>query len=110
MVDKLLAWLRSLPGKIADWWEKFSKRQKTTIVILALIVLVAFGILIFAMTRPEYVTIYTAKNATEANDVMELLTGDDIAYQTSEDGMIIPEGTVVVIRKIEGTKLIVLPR
>ncbi len=89
MVDKLLAWLRSLPGKIADWWEKFSKRQKTTIVILALVVLVAFGILIFAMTRPEYVTIYTAKNATEANDVMALLEGDDIAYQTSEDGMII---------------------
>ncbi len=89
MVDKLLAWLRSLPGKLVDWWEKFSKRQKTTIIILALVVLAAFGVLIFALTRPEYVTIFTAQNATEANDVMALLDGDGIGYNTSEDGMII---------------------
>lgn len=40
----------------------------------------------------------------------QIRIGDVEWRAVSEDGMVIPEGTVVVIRKIEGTKLIVLPR
>ena len=89
MVDKLLAWLKSLPAKFINWWEKFTSRQKTAIIILSVGVLLAFGILIFAVSRPDYITIYTAETAQEASDVIAVLTSEDIPYKTSEDGLIV---------------------
>ncbi len=89
MVERLIAWLRGIPKRLLDWWEKFSKRQKIVIISLAAAVVVAFGILIFALTRPEYVTIYTAETPTEAQSVLDLLTSEGIEYQTDEEGLII---------------------
>ena len=50
------------------------------------------------------------KTIGPGHDAGQIRIGDVEWRAVSEDGMIIPEGTVVVIRKIEGTKLIVLPR
>ncbi len=87
MVDKILGWFRSLPKRLLDWWEKFSKRQKIIIAILAVVTLAAFIGLVVWITRPEYVKIHTASSAKEAQEVIDLLTGDEIAYKTSEDGL-----------------------
>ena len=53
MVDRIMAWFRSLPKRLLDWWEKFSKKQKITIVVLALVTVAAFVGLIIFVTRPE---------------------------------------------------------
>ena len=87
MVDRILTWFRSIPRRFLDWWEKFSKRQKLIISALALLTVIAFVALIIWLTKPEYVTIHTASSAKEANEVIGLLTGDDIEYKTSEDGL-----------------------
>ncbi len=87
MVDKLLAWFKSLPSKFMNWWERFTARQKRTIIILAVSAIAAFGILIFIVSRPTYTTVYTAQNATEASEVIAVLEGENIAYQTSDDGL-----------------------
>ncbi len=89
MVDKIMAWFRSLPKRLLDWWEKFSKRQKIIIVLLAVLTVAAFVGLIIWITRPEYVKIHTAASAKEAQEVIDLLTGDEIPYTTSEDGLTI---------------------
>ncbi len=89
MVDRILGWFRSLPKRLLDWWEKFSKKQKITIIVLALVTVAAFiGLIVFA-TRPEYVTIHTAQTAKEAQEVINLLTENDITNKTSEDGLVI---------------------
>ena len=87
MVDKIVGWFRSLPKRLLDWWEKFSRRQKIIIVLLSVLTLAAFIGLIVWITRPEYVKIHTASSAKEAQEVIDLLTGDEIAYKTSEDGL-----------------------
>ncbi len=87
MVDRIVAWFRALPNKFIAWWEKFSRRQKITIVSLAIATIIAFAVLIFAVTRPEYIRIHTAESAKEAQEVIDLLEGEDIAYITSEDGL-----------------------
>lgn len=87
MVDKLLEWLRSLPSKFLDWWEKFTPRQKRTIVILALGVIIAFAIMIVSVTRPQYTKIYTATSEAEAQSVIDLLVAEGYDYTTSEDGL-----------------------
>ena len=89
MVDRIMAWFRNLPKRLLDWWEKFSKKQKITIVVLSLVTIAAFvGLILFA-TRPEYVTIHTATSAKEAQEVINLLNENDIENKVSEDGMVI---------------------
>ena len=63
MVDKIMAWFRSLPKRLLDWWEKFSKRQKIIIALLAVLTVAAFVGLVIWITRPEYVKIHTASSA-----------------------------------------------
>lgn len=87
MVDRLLAWLRSLPQRFLNWWEKFTARQKIAIISLAVAVIAAAIILIAVISKPTYVTIYNADTPKEAQDVIDLLVANDIAYQTSIDGL-----------------------
>ena len=82
MVDRIVAWFRALPKKLLEWWEKFSRRQKITIIAIAIATVFAFAVLIFAVTRPEYIKIYTAENAKQANEVIALLEGENIVYVT----------------------------
>lgn len=89
MVDRLLAWLRSLPAKFLNWWEKFTSRQKIAIISLAAGVIAAAILLIVMISRPKYVTIYSADTPKEAQEVIDLLTSNDIEYQTSTDGLVI---------------------
>lgn len=89
MVDRIMAWLRSLPARFMNWWEKFTRRQKIAIISLAVGVIAAFVILIVVLSRPTYVKIYTAKTAKEAQEVIDLLAANDIGYKTSLDGLVI---------------------
>ena len=86
MFDRIVSWFRDLPKKFNEWWEKFSRRQKITIISLTIAMIIAFAILIFAVTRPQYVKIYTAETAKEANGVIDLLSGEDIEYITNVEG------------------------
>ena len=89
MVEKLLTWLKGIPTRLVNWWEKFTVRQKTAIISMTAIVLAAFIILIVVLSKPTYVTIFTAESAKEAQSVLDLLDGSDIPYETSEDGLVI---------------------
>lgn len=87
MIDRIIAWFRSLPERFRNWWEKFSRRQKMTIVGLTVGVLVAIVILVLVLSRPEYVVIYKAENPADAQTVIDLLDGDGIVYQTNREGL-----------------------
>lgn len=88
MVDKLVEWLKALPKKLVDWWERFTSRQKIAIASLAAGVIVAFVILVVSLNKPQYVSIYTAETLQDAQTAIDLLASDEtIDYYTSEDGL-----------------------
>ncbi|MGN0346442.1 MAG: flagellar M-ring protein FliF C-terminal domain-containing protein [Lachnospiraceae bacterium] len=89
MVDRFIAWLRTLPQKFMNWWEQFTLRQKLTIGGITIAVIVAIVILVSVLSKPDYVIIYTASNAVEANSVIDLLEENNFEYQLSEDGLVI---------------------
>lgn len=89
MVDRFLGWLRSLPPRFLNWWEKFTTRQKIAIISMAIGVIVALIIFVSVITKPKYVTIYTAKTPSEANEVIQLLESNDISYKTDTEGLVI---------------------
>ena len=88
MFEKIIDKLKEIPPKLLAWWNKFTKNQKVLIISVALGVAIAFGILIFVVTRTQYVTIVTCENATQASQVQELLTSNDIAFKMSDSGLV----------------------
>jgi len=89
MVDKIVSWFKSLPGRFQSWWEKFTARQKKAIVALAVVLVACFALMIYLVSRPTYVNIYSAESAKEAQEVIDLLSSNEIGYKTNEDGLII---------------------
>ncbi len=83
MVDRL----RALWQRILEWWNKFTTRQKTIIIVAGVLVVAALAILIAFLTRDKYITIYVAETTEETNSVKEILDSNDITNKVSDDGL-----------------------
>ncbi len=85
MVDRL----KEILQKVLEWWNKFTAKQKTIIISVTAGVILALAILGTVLTRPRYETLITCESAKQASEITELLEGDSIPYQTTDDGLII---------------------
>lgn len=87
MFEKLIDKLKKIPPKILEWWNKFTKNQKTMIIAVALGVIVMFGILITVMTRTQYVNLVVCEDTKQAAEVKNILESNEIAYKVSDSGL-----------------------
>ncbi len=81
--------VKKIQQQILEYWNKFNKKQKKIIISVAAVLLVAFGVLGWALSRPNYVTLIKCETASDAADVKKLLDGSDYSntYKMSEDGL-----------------------
>lgn len=79
--------IQEILNKIVEWWKNFNTRQKALIISIAAVVVIAFVILGYVVTRPTIVPLVECTSAEEASQVKELLTNENITYQVSDDGM-----------------------
>ncbi len=85
MVDRL----KELLQKILGWWNKFTARQKTVIVSIVAVVVFAFGVIIYLISRPEYIQLYSCESSVEAAKIVDILNDAGITHRESDDGLII---------------------
>ena len=78
--------IKELLNKVLEWWNKFSAKQKTFIICAAAGVILAFAILITILTRPQYIVLVNCESTKEASEIVELLEGEGLDYQVSDDG------------------------
>lgn len=74
-------------NQIKEWWKKFSIKQKTLLLSITAVILLALVILAVVMNRPNMVTLITCENTKEASQVKELLEGENINAEISSDGL-----------------------
>lgn len=86
-MDSILEKLKELGNKILEWWNRFTAKQKTLIVIAISSVILAGVILVTSLTKPEYVLLKECENATQASSVKDLLNEGGLKYEVSEDGL-----------------------
>lgn len=77
--------LKELLGKILEWWNKFSTKQKTFIISAGAGIILALAILITLLTRPQYVLLLNCETQKQAAEVTELLEAEGLNYQVSDD-------------------------
>lgn len=95
--------VQKILNKIKEWWTKFSTKQKTLLISITAVIILALVILAAVMSRPEMVTLITCENATQASEVKNLLEGEGIKTEISQDGL-----TFSVNRNDEANASIVL--
>lgn len=79
--------LKEIPQKILAWWNRFTTKQKSMIVGAAAVVIFAFAIIVYVISRPQYVTLVTCETTAEASEVTAALESAGISYQASNDGL-----------------------
>lgn len=79
--------IKEILEKIKAWWLKFTTKQKTLLVSITAVVVIALVILSVIMTRPTMVPLITCSNQTESAQVSELLTGEGLDFDVSDDGL-----------------------
>ena len=80
--------LKDIPKKLLEWWNKFTSKQKTMIISAAAGILVAFAVLIWILSQPQYEVLVTCETTKDAAAITELLE-EEYDYKTSEDGYIV---------------------
>ena len=81
--------IQQLIASVREWWDRFTIRQKTLIISVAAGVIVALAVLGTVLTRPHYTTLITCESTKDASSIIDLLTENGIAYEVTDDGLII---------------------
>lgn len=83
MPDKL----KEIKDKILGYWNKFDKKQKRIIISVFAVLVIAFGVLGWAVSRPNYETLIKCASASDAAEVKKVLDEDGRFYKLSEDSL-----------------------
>lgn len=79
--------VQNILNRTKEWWTKFSTKQKTLIISITCVLLLALGILAAAINRPSMVTLITCEDTKQAAEVKKLLEGEGIKTTISSDGL-----------------------
>lgn len=88
-MDRLIEKLKELGNRILEWWNRFTAKQKTLIVGGIAVVILAIVIIVSKLTQPQYVLLRECESTAEAAQVKELLDGENMKYEISDDGLTI---------------------
>lgn len=82
--------LKGLLGKVLEWWNKFTAKQKTILASATAGIVVTILIIAFVLTRPQYVTLAKCESTKEASQITELLdSNSSLNYKVSDDALVI---------------------
>ena len=81
--------LKEILGKLLEWWNKFTARQRTVIVSLSGVVIFTLAIIIFVFTRPNYVEIADCETTAEAAKIVDILENAGVTHRESANGLTI---------------------
>lgn len=88
-MDKLLEKLKELGSRLLEWWNRFTAKQKTLIVSGIAIVIIAIVFVVSMLTQPQYVLLRECESTKEAAEVRDLLQGENMTFEVSDDGLVI---------------------
>ena len=77
--------LLGLRDRILEWWNRFTKRQKTLMLAGVSAVLLAVIILVTVFNQPRYVPLVDAETTKQSAEIVELLDENGIDYKLSDD-------------------------
>lgn len=81
--------LKEIPTRLMEFWKKYSSKQKTIIIAVICLVLLAIGITAYLVSRPTYTKFQVFNELKDASAMTDALNEQGITYKTSNDGLTI---------------------
>lgn len=81
MLDRL----KEILAKIKAWWDRFTTKQKTVIIAISAAVIFTFFIIVYVLSRPQYVELGTYASSQESAEVVEILKEAGVTPKVSTD-------------------------
>lgn len=81
MADKL----KEIPGKLLEWWNKYTSKQKTIIIGIIAVVIFTFAIIVYSFNKPQYSRLGTYENTSTAAKIVQILDDAGITHRESTD-------------------------
>ena len=66
--------------RILEWWKKFNTKQRSVLISIVAVVIVALVILGVVISRPTQVELVEAQSASEASTIKGVLEDNNISY------------------------------
>lgn len=79
--------MKEIPTKVMEFWKKYSSKQKTIIIAVICLVLVAIGIAAYLVSRPTWTKFQTFSKLEDASAMKSVLEEQGIDYDSSKDGL-----------------------
>lgn len=77
--------LKQIPKQLLDFWNKYTAKQKTILISVVSVIIIAFAVLIYITGRVEYEELTITENTKEASQVVDLLESEGIKYKLGSD-------------------------
>ncbi|MDD4113181.1 MAG: flagellar M-ring protein FliF C-terminal domain-containing protein [Herbinix sp.] len=77
--------LKQIPKQLLEFWNKYTTKQKTILISVVSIIIIAFAALIFITGRVEYEELTITDTPKEASEVVELLKSKGYKYELGSD-------------------------
>lgn len=79
--------LKEIPTKAVEFWKKYSSKQKTIIIAVICLVLIAIGITAYLVSRPTWTKFQSFSSLDDASAMKSVLEEQGISYDSSNDGL-----------------------
>lgn len=79
--------VKALLNKLLEWWKSLSIKQRTIIISVSAVIILAFVILVTFLSRPQYSLLATCESTKESSEIKDLLDKENITYEISPDGL-----------------------
>lgn len=79
--------IKEIPNKFKEFWNKYTGKQKTIIISVICVVLIAIGITAWFVSRPSWTMFQAFENLDDANSMATALDGAGIKYKASNNGL-----------------------
>lgn len=88
-MERIVEKLKELGNRILEWWNRFTAKQKTLIVSVVALLVIAIVIIVSVLVKPKYVLLRECESTKEAAEVRDLLEADGYHYEITDDGLTI---------------------
>lgn len=73
--------------QLLNFWNKFDKKQKIQLTVIAILVFISISLLVYIANRPNYVVLYSNLSLKDAGIVVEKLKSEfKVPYKLSDNG------------------------
>ena len=95
--------IKQIPTKFVEFWNKYTGVQKTIIISVICVVLLAIGLTTYFVSRPTWVKFNEFNNLNDANAMAKALDDANVSHKSSKDGL------TLYVHDIHGTVHITIP-